>query len=270
MAYRGCSAGRRFGLARVLRVTPGVRMQTFARTTVFAACLALGASSAQAVTLIGLNSQNQLSRIDTANIAGATHVDITGLAAGDRFVGFDTRPSDGRIYGVTLSNQIYMLDEMTGAATFVAALSTPVVQAHLGYGIDFNPVADAGTGPSLRLISSAGGNYAVNVTTGLVGNVANTIAAGYTAVAYSNSVPFQAGAPASTGLYYIDSVNNTLAFAATAFNTPTISVIGALGVDVLSANGFEMLGNGQAFAALNVDALPSLATGPGSMNLDTR
>lgn len=244
-------------------------MQTFARTALSTAMLAFVAVGAQAVTLVGLNSQNQLSRIDTANVAGAINLDITGLAAGDRFVGIDTRPKDGKIYGVTLSNKIYTVDELTGSASFVAALDTAIVQASLGYGIDFNPVADAGTAASLRLISSAGGNYAVNATTGVVGNAANTIAAGFTGVAYTNSTPNQAGAPASTALYYIDSNNDTLSIASTAFNTPTISLVGSLGIDVLKASGFEILGNGQAFAALNLDAGTSLTTGIYSINLGT-
>ncbi len=48
---------------------------------------------------------------------------ITGLAAGDRLVGIDLRPSDGKIYGVSLCNNIYTVNETTGAATFVKALS---------------------------------------------------------------------------------------------------------------------------------------------------
>ncbi|WP_422017220.1 DUF4394 domain-containing protein [Roseateles sp.] len=234
-----------------------------------AAVALLACASSQAVTLIGLNSQNQLSRFDTTNIGAATNIDITGLADGDRFVGIDIRPKDGKVYGISLSNRIYTIDEMTGAATFVAALSSPVIQANLGYGIDFNPVADFGTAASLRLVSSAGGNFAINAATGLVGNEANTIAPGYSGVAYSNSMLLPASAPASTTLYYIDANNDTLAMATTAFNTPTITTVGSLGVDVLKANGFEITGAGQAFAAFNVDAGTSLATGIYSINLST-
>jgi hypothetical protein len=234
-----------------------------------AAAALLACASSQAVTLIGLNSQNQLSRFDTANIGAATNIDITGLADGDRFVGIDIRPKDGKVYGISLSNRIYTIDEMTGAATFVAALSSPVIQANLGYGIDFNPVADFGTAASLRLVSSAGGNFAINAATGLVGNEANTIAAGYSGVAYSNAVLMPSSAPASTTLYYIDANSDTLAMAGTAFNTPTITTVGSLGVDVLKANGFEITGDGQAFAAFNVDAGTSLATGIYSINLST-
>jgi hypothetical protein len=237
--------------------------------TALAAAAFLACASSQAATLIGLNSQGQLARIDTANIAGAMNTDITGLMAGDRLVGIDTRPKDGKIYGVSLANQLYTVDEITGAASWVAALSAPVIQANLGYGIDFNPVADFGTGASLRLVSSAGDNFAINAATGVVGNAANKIAAGYTAVGYTNTTLMPAAAPASTALYYIDSNTDMLAMAPAAFNTPTITMVGALGVDVLKANGFEVLGNGQAYAALNVDAGPSLATGIYSINLGT-
>jgi Domain of unknown function (DUF4394)/PEP-CTERM motif len=231
------------------------------------AMLALAGTAAQAANLVGLTSSNELARIDTSNIAGATRVPITGLAAGDRFVGIDLRPGDNKIYGITLSNNIYTLNELTGAASFVVALSTPIVNATLGYGIDFNPVADFSGATSLRFVSSAGNNYAINANTGVVGNLTGTIAAGFSAVAYSNSNPLPAAIPPSTSLYYIDSTNDTLSVASSAFNTPTITTVGSLGIDVLRANGFEILGNGMAFAALNVDAGTSLTTGIYGINL---
>ena len=239
------------------------------RTTVAGAALALTALAAPAVTLVGITSQNQITRIDTTNISAASTVAITGLAAGDRFVGIDLRPKDNRIYGVTLSNQLYTVDELTGATSLVAALSSAVINPALGYGIDFNPVADFGSGASLRLLSSAGANLAVNASTGVVGNAANTIASGFSGAAYSNSSPLPTAAPASTTLYYINSSSDTLQMATSAFNTPTISSVGALGVDVLKANGFELLADGSAFAALNVDDGSSLLTGIYSINLGT-
>ena len=237
--------------------------------TALAAALALTALSSQAVTLVGLTSSNQIATINTASIASATSVNITGLAAGDRFVGIDLRPKDNSIYGITLSNKLYTVNSMTGAASFVAALNTNIINSSLGYGIDFNPVADFGTGASLRLVSSAGNNYAVNASTGVVGNLAGTIAAGFTGVAYLNSTPLPTAAPASTALYYINSTDDTLRTAASAFNAPTITTIGALGIDVLKANGFEILSDGRAFAALNVDVGTSLATSIYAINLAT-
>jgi hypothetical protein len=236
--------------------------------TGLAAALSLACFASQAATLVGLNSQNQLTRIDTANVAGAMNMNITGLDAGDRLVGIDLRPKDGLIYGVSLSNKVYTINEMTGAASFVTALSMPVIQAGQGYGIDFNPVADFSNAASLRLVSSAGSNFAINVATGMVGNGANTIAAGFSGVAYTNSMPMPMMAPASTALYYIDTNNDTLAMAPGAFNTPTITTVGALGMDVLKANGFEIAGNGMAYAALTMDDA-SLTTSIYSINLMT-
>ncbi len=244
-------------------------MPTFIRTALATAALGLSALGAQAVTLVGLTSANQLTHIDTSNVAAATTTAITGLAAGDRFVGIDLRPMDNRVYGVTLSSQLYTINETTGAATWVAALSMPVINASLGYGIDFNPVADFAGATSLRLVSSAGSNFAVNATTGMVGNAASNIGMGYTAVAYSNSMPLPAAAPPSTALYYIDSTTDTLSRASSAFNAPTITAVGGLGVDALKANGFEILGDGRAFAALNLDDGSSLATGLYRINLAT-
>lgn len=243
-------------------------MQPSIRTAVAGSAIALAAFGAHSAALVGLTSANEIARFDTANIAGATRVAISGLAAGDSFVGIDLRPKDNTIYGVTLSNKIYTVNELTGAATFVAMLSSNVIDPTLGYGIDFNPSADFANGSSLRLVSSAGSNFAINAGTGVVGNAASNIGTGYTAVAYSNAVPLPTAAPASTALYYINSDANTLSMASSGFNAPTITTIGPLGVDVLKANGFELLGNGQAFAAFNVDA-GSLATGIYSIDLVT-
>jgi hypothetical protein len=245
------------------------RRQFAALTTLFMLALTSTSFNAHAANLVGLTSSNELARIDTGDIAAATRVAITGLAAGDRFVGIDLRPGDNKIYGITLSNNIYTVNELTGAASFVAALSTPIVNAGLGYGIDFNPVADFAGATSLRFVSSAGNNYAINANTGVVGNLTGSLAGGFSAVSYSNSSPLPAAVPPSTSLYYIDSTTDTLSVATSAFNTPTITAVGSLGIDVLRANGFEILGNGMAFAALNLDAGTSLTTGIYGINLGT-
>ena len=249
-----------------------MRAGSFVRSAVQAAGIAVLAigGSAQAQTagtwLVGITSSNQIARFDAMNPGAATSTAITGLSAGDRFVGIDLRPSNNTIYGLTLSNRVYTINETTGVASFVAALSTPVLGATQGWGLDFNPVADFSGAASLRVVGANGGNYAVNANTGAV-TTATSVATGYTGVSYTNSSP--AGAPASTGLYYINSSTDTLAFAATGFNNPSITTVGALGLDVLSANGFEVLGNGMAYAALNINGSSSLVTGLYSINLGT-
>jgi hypothetical protein len=179
-------------------------------TLALAAVLAGAGGSAAATTLLGLTSANQLARFDSASIGMASVIDITGLAAGERLVGIDTRPGNALVYGISTANKLYTINEMTGASQLVASLSNDIINPSLGYGIDFNPVADFGGGASLRLVSSAGNNYAVNANTGVVGNLAGMVAPGYTAVAYLNSNLLPTMAPASTALYYIDSMNDTL------------------------------------------------------------
>jgi Domain of unknown function (DUF4394)/PEP-CTERM motif len=230
----------------------------FARTVIGAASfVALAAAgSAQAQWLVGINSSNEIARFDVMNPGTALTADILGLDPGDRFVGLDLRPSNNTLYGLTLSNRVYTIDPYTGATTFVAALSNPVLNSSQGWGLDFNPVADFAGVASLRVVGAYGSNYAVDVNTGTV-NTATSIAAGYTAVSYMNSTP--AGAPASTGLYYINTATDSLGFAASDFNNPSIANVGALGLDALGANGFEVLNNGMAYAALNTDG-GSLAT----------
>ncbi len=227
-----------------LRTTMGVAI---------AAALSIFAGSANAVSLVAINSSNQISIFDSSNAASAVFNDITGLESGESFIGIDLRPSNNLVYGLTRLNNIYTIDAVTGNTSFVAALNNPVITAGKSYGIDFNPVADRGTAASLRLISSTGENYAINATTGAV-TVATSIAAGFNAVAYTNSdASTPTTAPNSTGLYYINSTNDTLSFAATAFNAPTISTVGSLGLDILSANGFEIFADGVGYAAINVD-----------------
>jgi len=254
-------------LARAFHNAPGVNMPKSSLIHVAMATALALPMAAGAVTLVGLTSANELAIIDVGNIAGATRTAITGLADGDRFVGIDLRPGDNLLYGVTLSNQIYTVNALTGAASFVSALSAPIIDPMLAYGVDFNPAADFAGGASLRLVSSAGNNFAINALTGAVGNAANNIGGGITGVAYSNSMPNPSMAPASTELYYIDTATDTLRVATTAFNSPTITTIGALGVDALNANGFDLLPGGMGYAALNVDAGSSLTTGIYSIDI---
>ncbi|HZF81284.1 MAG TPA: DUF4394 domain-containing protein [Rubrivivax sp.] len=227
----------------------------------FATALAFGAANASAIPLVGLTSANQIARFDSASPAASTAVSITGLAAGDRLVGIDYRPSNNQMYGISLSNQLYTINEFTGAASFVAARSSPIINNTLAYGIDFNPVADAAGAASLRLVSSSGNNYAINASTGAV-TLAQDIASGFANVAYS------AASGGATSLYYINSSTDSLHVATTAFNAPTISFVGPLGRDVLRVGGFD-IGGGMGFAALNSDDGPSLMTGIYAVNLST-
>lgn len=218
---------------------------------------------AQAASLVGYTTDNQLYTFDSTNIGAGTSVGITGLAGGESFVGIDLRPSTNTIYGITTANKVYTLNANTGAATFISALNMNIVTAGLSFGFDFNPAADFAGATSGRFVSSAGNNYAVNVNTGMVLNAAGAnIGSGYSAVAYTNSTP--AGAPTKAPvLYYINADNDTMfehepVVGATgttpgaSFNAPNIVEVGKLGANIGSISGFEIFADGSAFLAATV------------------
>jgi Domain of unknown function (DUF4394) len=218
--------------------------------TKFALALSMIACTAgvKAEALVGVSADNQIASFDSSNVSAAAFSALTGLSPGETLVAIDLRPSNNTIYGLSSASRLYTINPNTGATTLVAALSNAIVSPVKSYGIDFNPVADRGTGASLRVVSTSGDNYAVNVTTGAV-TVATSVVAGFSGVADSNSNPNQAAAPATTQLYYLNSELDTLAIATTGFNNPVIASIGSLGVNITNFNGFELLANGSAFAA---------------------
>lgn len=79
---------------------------------------------------------------------------------------------------------------------------------------------------------------------------ATAVPTNFGGVAYTNSNPAGTSAPASTQLFYIDYSSDQLFVANSAFNSPTINLVGSLGVDTIGAFGFEILANGTAYAAL--------------------
>jgi hypothetical protein len=218
-----------------------------------AALMTVFVTNTYAADLIAINSANQISVFNVASAENAVFNTITGDALGESFIGIDLRPSNSLVYGITQSNKIFTIDAYSGNSTFVANLANPVIAAGKSYGFDFNPVADIGGAASLRLVSSSGDNYAVNVNTGAV-TLATSLIPGFTGVSYTNSNPSNpTTVPSSTALYYINSANDTLNVATTGFNNPSISIIGGLGMDVLSANGFDIDANGIGYAAVNMD-----------------
>ncbi len=82
---------------------------------------------------------------------------ITGFTGTDTaLVGIDFRVQDGKLYGVGNGGGVYTIDSRTAAATFVNALTVPLMGTT--FGVDFNPAADR-----LRIIGDTGQNLAHNV-----------------------------------------------------------------------------------------------------------
>ncbi|WP_338682146.1 DUF4394 domain-containing protein [Janthinobacterium sp. TB1-E2] len=192
------------------------------------------------------------------------NVAVTGLAASERLLGFDIRPKDGLLYGISSTGRIVTIDPATGAATVKATLAADALDvtapytaiAGTAFGVDFNPVADR-----LRVIGNTGQSLRINVDTGATTTDGSVNRAGaapsVTAAAYTNSF---AGTTA-TMLFDIDTASASLALQNPP-NDGTLVNVGALGVAVAGDVGFDIAGgaNGLALAALRTSA-----TGPSSL-----
>ena len=192
------------------------------------------------------------------------NVAVTGLAAGERLLGFDIRPKDGLLYGISSAARIVTIDPATGAATVKATLAADAADvsapytaiAGTAFGVDFNPVADR-----LRVIGNAGQSLRINVDTGATTTDGAINRAGaspvVTAAAYTNSF----AGTAATMLFDIDTASASLALQNPP-NDGTLANVGLLGVAVAGDAGFDIAGgaNGLALAALR-----TAAGGPSSL-----
>lgn len=212
-----------------------------------------------------LTADNRLMAFDPAapNTVTAT-TPITGLTAGDQVLGIDFRPKDGLLYALASGGRLYTVDPSNGAATLRATLAadpTDTTAPYAGltaprYTVDFNPVADrmraiGSDGQNLRIVvetttaSGASVPAGRTITDGPV-NRAGT-AASVVASAYTNSF---VGAT-TTALYNLDETSDQL----TLQNPPNDGTqvnVGAVGLDLVGAAGFDIAGgaNGAALAAL--------------------
>jgi hypothetical protein len=163
----------------------------------------------------------------------------------------------GLMWGVGTGGNIYTINSTTGVATLKGTLPAGTIKSNLSYGVDFNIANDIAGMPSLRIVSSAGENFAVRINDGQVGVVAfgmQNLPTNFGGAAYNN---FTSAGAANKGLYYIDFVEDALYFT-TSFNAnPNPIKIGDLGFDTIGAFGFEALSVDQAFAGLT-DAVTGL------------
>jgi hypothetical protein len=157
-----------------------------------------------------------------------------------RLIGIDTRPADERLYGLSVTNDVYRVDPATGTAELLATLTVPF-DGDVRSGVDFNPQADR-----LRLVSTGGQNLRVNVALGAVA-VDRPLAyapadrnAGrrpyITAAAYSNDVK---DAP-TTKLFDIDADTDALVLQDPP-NDGVLVTIGPLGIDFGPLGGFDIV-----------------------------
>ena len=193
------------------------------------------------------------------------NVAVSGLAAGERLLGFDIRPKDGLLYGISSAGRIVTIDPASGVVAVKATLSADAADTSAPYtaiagatfAVDFNPVADR-----LRVIGNTGQSLRINVDTGATTtdsavNRAGGVVPAVTAAAYTNSY----AGTTTTALYDIDIATASLALQNPP-NDGTLVNVGSLGVAVAGDVGFDIAGgaNGLALAALR-----TAPTGPSSL-----
>ncbi|NOU05013.1 MAG: DUF4394 domain-containing protein [Hyphomicrobiaceae bacterium] len=201
----------------------------------------LAAQTADAATLAGLKDGKSIVWIDTDSkkVTGSV-----ALADNATLVGFDVRPADGKLYGVTPDGAIVIVDAKTGKWEKKSQLSEKL-PADAMVSVDFNPVADR-----MRIITSTGMSLRVNVDDGKAtvdgslkyaetdankGKMPKVMAAGY-----SNSF---AGTK-ETALYDIDATNGMLLKQAPP-NDGIVTGIGSLGVKVDGPIAFDVWSDGK-------------------------
>jgi len=214
---------------------------------------------ATAPVILGLTDDNRLIGFKPASPNTIdSNVAITGLAGGETLLGFDVRPKDNLLYGLTSNARLVTIDPATGVATVKATLAADAADASAPYNaiqgtafaVDFNPVADR-----LRVIGNTGQSLRINVDTGATTTDGNLNRAGVApvvaAAAYTNSIP---GA-AATQLFDIDGASSVLALQNPP-NDGTLVNVGALGVTVAGDGGMDIGGgaNGLVLAALRTTA----------------
>jgi hypothetical protein len=219
------------------------RKPTNAILTVAVAALATSAvsSASQAAMLAALQDGKSIVWIDTdqKKVTGSVKLD-----GGASLIGFDVRPSDGKLYGVTPDGVIVTIDVKTGKWEKKSQISEALPKMAT-FAVDFNPVADR-----MRILSSTGMSLRINVEDGkaTVDGALKYAEADankgkqpkVTAGAYSNSY---AGTK-ETALYDIDAANGTFVRQAPP-NDGTLNTIGKPGANIDGDIAFDIWSDGK-------------------------
>jgi len=219
---------------------------------------ALFAQRASAAIIYAVDTTNNLFSFDSNSpqTIQQGHF-ITGLQTpGEQIIGLDGRPSNSGLYGLSNLNRVYLLNPTTGAAISGATMTIPLNGNSFGF--DFNPVNN-----NARVVSDARQNLVVDPTTGVTTAGTNLAYAGgdpnagktpsVVGAAYSNNI--STPPQTTTTLYDIDSVQDVLATQAIP-TAGTLTTVGSLGTNVTNLLGFDIGGDGVAFAAMQTTTSP--------------
>lgn len=157
---------------------------------------------------------------------------ITGLQTGEGILGIDFRPLNGQLYALGNSNRIYTINLGTGAATQVGT-STIAPLMGTEFGFDFNPTVD-----KIRVVSNTGQNLRLDPVTGFTTATDTVLNPGTPAVGAAAYTDNFAGAT-TTSLFVIDHNTDKL-YLQNPPNAGTLVERGSLGLNITSANGFDI------------------------------
>lgn len=227
------------------------------------ASAALSPLASQAALIYGLTSTNGLVRFDSATPGTVTTVGTISQAG---IVDIDYYPVNGLLYGSTSTGSLYRIDTTTGSATLAV---TPTTALSGVTEIDFNPAADrlrvfAGNN-NFRLTPDVFNNAGLVAGAVTSDSVFSNTAVNLVGSAYTNNVD----GTASTTLYSIDSVSNSLVLHTVGPAFSTVEFVGAgLGFDVALQTGFDIdqlgsafLTNGNSFYSVNLATGAAVPTG---------
>lgn len=206
----------------------------------------------QGKPIYGVDANNNLIRFGSMRPDSVTNRNyISGLQDGELILGIDFRPVDGRLYGVSNFNLIYVIDTVSAVALPARSTALPTLLNGTFFGFGFNPVPD-----KIRIHSNAEQDLRIDPVTGALARD-STLAYDFSDVyfgfnpsivgtAYTNSV---AGATI-TSLFAIDS-NLDVLVTLPAPNNGKLVTIGDLGVNTNDYVGFDISGpDGVAYATL--------------------
>lgn len=193
-----------------------------------------------------IDESNNLLAFNFMSVGTPVSKPITGLQASETILGIDFRPLNGQLYALGSSSRIYVLNTSSGAATAVGTMAFSTMLMGTSFGFDFNPTVDR-----IRCVSNTGQNLRLHPETGVIAATDGALNPGMpmiVASAYTNNF---AGAT-TTILYNLDASTDKL-YKQDPPNNGTQVEVGALGVNIEAASGFDIGSrSGTAYAILKV------------------
>jgi len=228
-----------------------------------------GSRRSDSLQVVGLTEDQRLICFNEKSPGEARNI---GSVSGLMLVGIDFRVQDRKLYGVSKTGGIYILDTGNATATLVSQLTVQLEGT--SFGVDFNPAADR-----LRIVSDTGQNLRHKLYPDSLGpsvtlmddlldypttlNGVGPTATGVTGSAYTNN---DLDASTATTLYALDTNLDQIAIQSPP-NDGTLAATGKLGGDAGPSVGFDIYSTVRDGVTVDVQALASSLTAAGASSL---